>query len=175
MSRTTLKGMLFIALLPGCDLLFEDEAGPATAATEESGSSQSKNLTNEQLESRIASQESYSYDPYGKRDPFMPFLGEVGSERKSGGGSILQQYDLNEYVLIGALSPLSANPRPYGLVRDPAGDEHVVEIGDYIGKNWGQVSSINRDSIGVKEKFQLNDGDLLVTEKLLRLGGGMGR
>ena len=95
-------------------------------------------MTNEQLENRIANQESYSYDPYGKRDPFMPFLGEVGSERKSGGHSILQQYDLNEYELVGTLLPLSANPRPYGQVRDPTGDEHIVEIGDYIGKKPGQ-------------------------------------
>ena len=102
----------------------------------------------------------------------MPFLGEVGSERKSGGGSILQQYDLNEYVLIGALSPLSANPRPYGLVRDPAGDERG-KSGDYIGKI--EASEFCQSGQLVSRKNQLNDGDLLVTEKLLRLGGGMGR
>ena len=121
----------------------------------------------------MKSQSGYSNDSYGKRNPFVPFL---RWERESKVHPVLQRYDLNEYELIGVRWFRWARTRKLmdRFATRPV-MTHIIEIGHYIGKNWGQVSSINRDSIGVKETFQMHDGDELIIEKFLKVGGGMGR
>ena len=108
------------------------------------------------------------HDSNASRDVLQSMNVETSVQPKS---SVLQRYELNEYVLVGA----GAVSERFALVRDPTGDEHVVEIGDYIGTNWAQVSAIDRDSIVLEEKLQRNDGDRLVIERRLNVSGAMDR
>jgi type IV pilus assembly protein PilP len=156
--------------LSGCDLLFEDDAPATGGGKGAKGEGGSSSLSAEQLDAIIADQANYKYDPYGKRDPFTPFLRLVEASQEGGPRTALQRYDLTEYQMVGALTAVS---RPRGLVEDPTGAAYVVEVGDYIGKHWGQVSEINDEQIVVSEEFQSSDGDLLVTNKKLQLRGGV--
>ena len=40
----------------------------------------------------------------------------------------------------------------WALVEDPDGTEHIVMIGDYLGKYWGRVTTITSESLVVTEE-----------------------
>jgi type IV pilus assembly protein PilP len=170
MMRSRFPVWILAALaLSGCDMLFEDEA-PATGGGKAKAKETDSSLSAAELDAIIADQANYKYDPYGKRDPFTPFLRLVEASTEGGPRTALQRYDLTEYQMVGALTAVA---RPRGLVEDPTGAAYVVEVGDYIGKHWGQVSEISDGQIVVSEEFQSSDGDLLVTNKKLQLRGGV--
>jgi len=91
-----------------------------------------------------------SYDPYGRRDPFVPVLQQLGL------GSIdptlppLQRVGLTEMDLIAVLWGA------YGytaMVQTPDGNGYTVRRGTRIGPNNGVVSAITEKGIVVQERF----------------------
>ena len=58
----------------------------------------------------------------------------------------------------------------WALVRDPEGVIHRVPVGDYIGKNHGQVVSINSTQINLSELISDGAGGWLVREASIALG-----
>jgi Tfp pilus assembly protein PilP len=48
------------------------------------------------------------------------------------------------------------------MVEDPERVGHVIEIGTYIGKNWGKVTQITSEKIVVTEEYLSFDGTLIV-------------
>lgn len=162
-----MRSILLISalLLGGCDLLFDDDdaggaantAGPSKAKAPKAG-----DLQFERLRAAIASQEGYVYNPIGKRDPFRSFLGTGGDGNDGGDDSPrtpLQRYELDEYRLVGIIWGVD---RPRALVEDPDRVGHVMEIGTYIGKNWGKVTQITSTEVVVTEEYQTIDGELVV-------------
>ena len=51
--------------------------------------------------------------------------------------------------------------RVWNLV-DPEGVGHVMEIGTYIGRNWGKVTQVTNGEVVVTEEYQTIDGELVV-------------
>jgi type IV pilus assembly protein PilP len=123
------------------------------------------------LDRAIASQADYVYNPIGKRDPFRAFLAGGGR----GGGddetprTPLQRYEIDEYRLVGIIWGID---RPRALVEDPDHVGHVMEIGTYIGKNWGKVTQITSSEVVVTEEYQTMDGELVVNPIRLSLPVG---
>jgi type IV pilus assembly protein PilP len=157
--------LLSVLVLPGCDLLFDEEgdgpavtgAGPAAPQAPKKGDAHF-----ERLLAAIAAQEGYVYNPIGKRDPFRSFLGTGGDGGDGGDDSPrtpLQRYELDEYRLVGIIWGVD---RPRALVEDPNRVGHVMEIGTYIGKNWGKVTQITSTEVVVTEEYQTIDGELVV-------------
>ena len=169
MFRVRSIALLFVVGLTGCDLLFEEDAPAGAGEKGAKNKADSRSLTAEELDAIIADQESYSYEAYGKRDPFTPFLRLIDSTPQGGPQTALQRYELGEYRMAAAITGID---RPRGMVVDPTGEHYVVEIGDYIGKKWGQVSKIERERIEVTEEYESSDGDLLVTKKSLTPSDG---
>jgi len=60
----------------------------------------------------------------------------------------------------------------WALVRDPEGVIHRVPVGDYIGKNHGQVVSISGTQVGLSELITDGAGGWLVREASIALGEG---
>jgi len=108
---------------------------------------------------------NYTYNPFGKRDPFRPFLlDHLEAEGKS--ANPLLNYDLSKFNLTGVLSGV-ANPR--AIVVDGDGHGHIITKGTRIGRNKGQVTNIYRDRIIVSEEFRDPLGKLIVSEFTMKL------
>ena len=157
--------LLFALLsLSGCEMLGLEgdgggggSAGPARKA-KAPGAGGGSPIT--RLDRAIAAQENYVYNPIGKRDPFRSFLaaGERGVEDETP-RTPLQRYEIDEYRLVGIIWGID---RPRALVEDPDAVGHVMEIGTYIGKNWGKVTQITSSEVVVTEEYQTIDGELVV-------------
>lgn len=156
--------LLLAALtLPGCDMLFGDDGSDgSTVAKQKAKAPKKGDASFERLEAAVAAQEGYVYNPIGKRDPFRSFLGagaDGGGEPDDSPRTPLQRYELDEYRLVGIIWGVD---RPRALVEDPDRVGHVMEIGTYIGKNWGKVTQITSTEVVVTEEYQTIDGELVV-------------
>jgi type IV pilus assembly protein PilP len=118
-------------------------------------------------------EESYSYNPNNKRDPFQSFLATASEDLLLDNipRTPLQKYEVGQYSLTGIIWGID---RPRALVEDPDGIGHVVEIGTYMGTKWGKVESIDEGMVVVTEELQTVDGQLVVKRQELRLDNSTG-
>ncbi len=118
-------------------------------------------------------EESYSYNPNNKRDPFQSFLATASEDLLLDNipRTPLQKYEVGQYSLTGIIWGID---RPRALVEDPDGIGHVVEIGTYMGTKWGKVESIEEGMVVVTEELQTVDGQLVVKRQELRLDNSTG-
>lgn len=91
-----------------------------------------------------------SYDPSGRRDPFLPMF--QPGERVELDSSLppLQRVGLTELSLIGVLW---GNYGYTAMVQTPDGKGYSIRRGTRIGPNNGVVSSITERGIIVQERF----------------------
>lgn len=108
---------------------------------------------------------TYTYNPFGKRDPFRSYLSEKGAKSKDSRDPLLN-FDLSKFTLTGILWGLS-NPR--AIVVDGEGRGHVISRGTRIGRNKGQVIRILKSEVVVAEEYRDPLGKLLVSEHSLKL------
>jgi type IV pilus assembly protein PilP len=97
-------------------------------------------------------QTMYVYSPIGKRDPFQNVVGAREQEtrlRPEGRTpTALQKWSLDQLRL--ALT-VTGTASPMAMLEDPEMRGWPIRIGDFVGKNWGKVTSIQRDQIVVTE------------------------
>ena len=96
-------------------------------------------------------QTMYVYSPVGKRDPFQNALAAKEETRMRPEGrkaTPLQKWSLDQLRL--ALT-VTGTASPMAMLEDPELRGWPVRIGDFVGKNWGKVTSIQRDQIVVTE------------------------
>ncbi len=92
--------------------------------------------------------ESFEYKIGLKRDPFRSFV--LDTSGTIGGETPLETFDLFQLDLVAVIWG-SDNRR--GMVLDPSGRPYIVQEGSRIGKNLGQVVSIEDDIIWVEETY----------------------
>ncbi len=91
-----------------------------------------------------------SYDPSGRRDPFLPMF-QLGQQVESDSSRPpLQRVGLTELNLIGVLW---GNYGYTAMVQTPDGKGYSIRRGTRIGPNNGVVSSITERGIIVQERF----------------------
>jgi type IV pilus assembly protein PilP len=101
---------------------------------------------------------TFVYQPGERRDPFVM---DVQSARAASSGSEsdlapdplrrkeeLEQYSLDSLDMVGTLEREDAR---WGLIRTPDGILHRVRVGNYLGKNNGQVTNINPERVQLTE------------------------
>jgi type IV pilus assembly protein PilP len=105
--------------------------------------------------------ESFVFNPEGLRDPFKPLVqpeqqNEV-AELSTGGGikpditrrkEDLEAFPLEVLKMVGTVVMKS---NLWGLVKADDGTIHRVQIGNYMGKNYGKVIRISTDKIELME------------------------
>ena len=105
--------------------------------------------------------ESFMFNPEGLRDPFKPLVqpeqrDEV-AEQSTGGGikpdtgrrkEDLENFPLEALKMVGTVVMKS---NLWGLVKADDGSIHRVQIGNYMGKNYGKVINISADKIELME------------------------
>ena len=121
--------------------------------------------------------EDYVYISVGKRDPFMSIyeVSNIKTDNSTGGEnkptilSPLQRFDVQQFRITGIIWGTAA---PMSNVVDPEGRSHVVKPGSLIGRNWGKVTKIKKDSIIVSEVIGGPEGRKINHEIELRMAVG---
>ena len=122
----------------------------------------------------------YEYNGLTGRDPFRQSISEGSDDVKSSTGTgprpdfdrakqYLERYELDTLSMVGTFSKEESY---WALVRDPEGVIHRVPVGDYIGKNHGQVVSIRNTQVSLSELISDGAGGWLVREASIALGEG---
>jgi type IV pilus assembly protein PilP len=91
-----------------------------------------------------------SYDPSGRRDPFLPMIQLSQQTEQDATLPPLQRVGLTELSLIGVLW---GNYGYMAMVQTPDGKGYSIRRGTRIGPNNGVVSSITERGIIVQERF----------------------
>lgn len=105
--------------------------------------------------------ESFMFNPKGLRDPFKPLAQpeqQVEVAEQSTGGGIkpdttrrkedLETFPLEVLKMVGTIDMKS---NLWGLVKADDGSIHRVQVGNYMGKNYGKIIHITTDEIELME------------------------
>jgi type IV pilus assembly protein PilP len=109
-----------------------------------------KPVTEEEITPKVPT-DIYVYSPIGKRDPFQNVFGNREDQPVRVEGrkpTPLQRWSLDQLRLSLTVTGTSS---PMAMLEDPESRGWPVRIGDFVGKNWGKVTSIQRDMIVVTE------------------------
>ena len=124
--------------------------------------------------------EPVSYDVGNQLDPFKP--GKIGVEQKktSGGGlqpnmdrpkEPLEAYPLESLKYVGVMTRKKSS---YAIVLVD-GSLHQVRTGNYLGQNFGVITSISEAEVKLMELVQDSAGDWVEKESVLLLQGQEGK
>jgi len=124
--------------------------------------------------------ETHVYASSGAKDPFEPFFQEEPDEVQPCVGEDcvrppenhireeLEQYELDSLRMVGTLEQ---DERTWGIVSSPDGIIHRVEVGNYMGRNYGKIVTITEDRIELAEivpdgrgGWRENDAALVLVE-----------
>ncbi|MBI3302287.1 MAG: pilus assembly protein PilP [Deltaproteobacteria bacterium] len=114
-------------------------------------------------------EDTYRYDPAGKRDPFLspftaatPELGTAEEQPKTP----LQRFDLGQLKLVGVIWEAS---EPKALIEDSGGLGYIVTRGTLIGSKGGVIKTIEPKRVVVEEYQTDFYGKRQVQERELQL------
>lgn len=110
----------------------------------------------------------HEYPEAGLRDPFSS--GEDLLAEEAGGDVAaddpdcpdltripedLEQFPLDSLNMVGTMGQGGAF---FGLIKDPDGVVHRVQVNNYLGQNYGQILSIAEDKIDLEERVKDGNG-----------------
>lgn len=113
--------------------------------------------------------DTFVYEPGNRRDPFLmdERSADVVNSRGPAGGPApdplrpkeeLEQYSLDTLRMKGSLV---MSDTTWGLVQTPDGILHQVRVGNFMGKNNGQVTAISEQEIQLTELVSNGGGDYI--------------
>jgi len=122
----------------------------------------------------------YEYDGTVGRDPFRASVNEGSDDERSSNRNgprpdfersreFLERYELDTMAMVGTLKKDGFN---WVLIQDPEGEVHPVLVGNYLGRNHGQVGQISDTKITLSELISDGAGGWLVREASIALGEG---
>ena len=78
----------------------------------------------------------------------------------------LEEFPLETMKMVGFLHKGKAG---YAIIRSTEGKLHRVKVGNYVGMNFGQITSITETEVKIKEMVQDSGGDWLERDNSLQL------
>lgn len=101
----------------------------------------------------------FTYGASNRRSPFQPPVAvppKTAEQRKNIGvkppkdhvKEYLERFSLASLSMVGTLQQ---NNVTWALIEDSSGGVHRVQVGDYMGSQWGQIDSIDDARIGITE------------------------
>jgi type IV pilus assembly protein PilP len=93
----------------------------------------------------------YVYSPIGKRDPFQNVFGAreaAPTHQENRKPTPLQKWSLDQLRLA---MTVTGTASPMAVLEAPDTNGWSVRVGDFVGKNWGKVTSIQPNQIVVTE------------------------
>jgi|ERR1043165_5623778 type IV pilus assembly protein PilP len=122
------------------------QAPPPTSAGTAANETIQPGVTN----SMVEPMSTHSYDPSGRRDPFVPVLQQLALGQIDPTLPPLQRVGLTEMNLIAVIWGAYGNT---AMVQTPDGNGYTVRRGTRIGPNNGVVSAVTEKGIVVQERF----------------------
>lgn len=105
--------------------------------------------------------ESFMFNPEGMRDPFKPLVvpeqqNKAGEQSTEGGikpDTNRRKEDLEAFPLeiLKMVGTVVMKSNLWGLVKADDGTVHRVQVGNYMGKNYGKIIRISTDKIELME------------------------
>jgi len=113
----------------------------------------------------------YKYNPFGKPDPFKPFIEQELAAKKLEKAkplplSPLQRAGIDQFRLVGISGDEKVRK---AIVQDAKGKIYPLFIGTYIGLNNGRVAEILGDRVIVEEKFKARAGKTKANRIMMKL------
>jgi type IV pilus assembly protein PilP len=175
MSRA--RSSLWLALAGSAALTLADCGGPpprlATAplagTTNKPASTASAAGDSPDGGSAVDAPPEWSYSSTGKRDPFRPYLAELGSSTGpvvTRCNTPLGQFELEQLKLVAVITGLAD---PVAMVEAPNGVGYSLRKGACLGKNGGVVAAVRTGEVLVTEWMQRADGTRDRTQTVLKL------
>lgn len=137
------------------------KAGPAPSASPAAGGAEGSGIAR--------SEATYRYDPTGKRDPFRSYVLEEKKEEAKRGP--LEQFDLGQLEVTAVVFDAE---KPRALVLDPSGRGYIVAKGTRIGKNSGEIVSIDDSMVVVQETYVDHRGEPTTKDVEMRIRHSQG-
>jgi len=122
----------------------------------------------------VKTYESYTYQAQDLRDPFTPFT-EAPSEELAQPGitpdqnrkrEALEAFPLDSLKFVGTIEKDGAT---WGLITAPDKAIHRVQVGNHMGKNFGEIMSLSETTILLKEIIPNGSGGWVEREASLAL------
>jgi len=103
---------------------------------------------------QIQPYDRFIYEAASLRDPFTPY----SAASSSGGAGVrpdssrrrefLERYPLDTLGMVGSIERQGNN---YGLIRDPEGLIHQVQVGGHMGQSDGRIVSVSQSEVALIE------------------------
>ena len=124
---------------------------------------------------------TYQYDPQGKQNPFLSFLRtrnqeEQGKEKRKPRAELgpLQRISVSQLRLVAILWDLVQTDGALAMVELPDGKGFVLRKGTKVGRQDGQVISINKNRLVVDEEVISVLGEKQTRTQVLELHASSG-
>lgn len=121
----------------------------------------------------VKTYDAFAYAAKDMRDPFTPYQEEPVEQKQQLAGprpgwvrEALEQFPLDSLAFVGTLEK---NGVQWGLVQGPDQTIYRVQVGNHLGKNYGEIVSINEQSILLKELIPNGSGGWVAREATLAL------
>ena len=164
--------LLFIALMSTCCLTVtacgdkksapkkpEAKKPQQTAAAAPSGTTQKEELK--------AEKEVYTYEPKGRRDPFVPLTDVVKAKpQKKKGSAPIEDFDVDEIKLIAIAWD---SQQYFAMVTLPDNKSYTIKKGMTLGLYGGKVREITRDTVIITEQTKDYKGQIKTKDTILKL------
>ncbi len=100
----------------------------------------------------------FTYNAFEISSPFIPRQNELVKNENSGlhpdlerRKEALENYALESLKMVGSLQQ---DEKVFALINSPDGTLHRVSVGNYLGKDFGQIAGISESEITLKEIVQ---------------------
>lgn len=122
--------------------------------------------------------ETFEYKDQDLRDPFSPSVEEQRQEEAASAGGAnapdqnrtrepLEAAPLDSLMMVGTMGTGNAVE---GLVKDADGVVHRVHVNNYLGQNYGRITSIAEDHIELVELISNGSGGWMERQASIALG-----
>lgn len=155
-ASLTMTVLVSTCLLAGCSLIGQDRVAKAEA---EMAAIRAAKVPGIQPPPQQQPIQEFVYDAQDTRDPFLaPSLIEKQKQAANNPGIVpdtnrptqpLENFELSQLTYRGSLT--APNGKLYGMVQQPDGLIRNVQVGNYMGKNFGRVVEITPTQINLIE------------------------
>lgn len=113
------------------------------------------------MNEKVFNEETYEYDPTGKRDPFQSYKGlesepvkpdSKQSKTISDNQDPLQRFDLGNLSVVAVMWD---TVKPKAILKDPSGNLYTVYLKTKVGRNNGYVAVIRESEVVVIEESDI--------------------
>lgn len=117
-----------------------------------------------------------SYTAFAMRSPFLPPVDAAGKDRLSNAVVLApdqarsrEPLEFFNYSALSMVGTLSSGQQIWALINDGEGGVHKVAKGNYMGRNYGEITQIDDGQLHLLETVPNNNGGWVYRQRLLMM------